>query len=117
MSGIGWTTPDPLADKYYSVSPYAFCGNNPLNFVDPDGLTPRLYIQKSGLGHAFITTSLGGINTSSTIIKTDVVTPRALARYMNKQSEENSSIIKIDNPESFIQNILKVLKDEDERYD
>ena len=32
-----WTSPDPLADKYYSVSPYAFCGNNPVNFVDPDG--------------------------------------------------------------------------------
>ena len=32
-----WTTPDPLADKYYSISPYAFCNNNPVNFVDPDG--------------------------------------------------------------------------------
>ena len=32
-----WTSPDPLADKYYSVSPYAFCNNNPVNFVDPDG--------------------------------------------------------------------------------
>ena len=32
-----WTTPDPLAEKYYSYSPYAFCNNNPVNFVDPDG--------------------------------------------------------------------------------
>ncbi len=32
-----WTTPDPLADKYYSISPYAFCNNNPVNFIDPDG--------------------------------------------------------------------------------
>ena len=32
-----WTTPDPLADKYYSISPYVFCNNNPVNFVDPDG--------------------------------------------------------------------------------
>ena len=32
-----WTTPDPLAEKYYSFSPYAFCNNNPVNFVDPDG--------------------------------------------------------------------------------
>ena len=32
-----WASPDPLADKYYSVSPYAFCNNNPVNFVDPDG--------------------------------------------------------------------------------
>ncbi len=30
-------TMDPLAEKYYSISPYAWCGNNPVNFVDPDG--------------------------------------------------------------------------------
>ena len=30
-------TPDPLSEKYYGVSPYAFCNNNPVNFVDPDG--------------------------------------------------------------------------------
>lgn len=29
--------PDPLADKYYSISPYAFCNNNPVNYIDPDG--------------------------------------------------------------------------------
>ena len=32
-----WTTPDPLADKYHSTSPYTFSGNNPVNYVDPDG--------------------------------------------------------------------------------
>ena len=28
---------DPLAEKYYNISPYAYCANNPVNFVDPDG--------------------------------------------------------------------------------
>ena len=32
-----WIAVDPLAEKYYSYSPYAFCNNNPVNFVDPDG--------------------------------------------------------------------------------
>ncbi|MDR1349023.1 MAG: hypothetical protein LBJ63_11480 [Prevotellaceae bacterium] len=32
-----WLSPDPLAEKYYSISPYAFCGNNPINRIDPDG--------------------------------------------------------------------------------
>ncbi|MCM1502160.1 MAG: RHS repeat-associated core domain-containing protein [Bacteroidales bacterium] len=32
-----WFVPDPLAEKYYSVSPYAFCCGNPVNFVDPNG--------------------------------------------------------------------------------
>ena len=31
------TTMDPLAEKYYPTSPYAWCGNNPVNMMDPDG--------------------------------------------------------------------------------
>ena len=34
-----WMTPDPLSEKYYGISPYAFCNNNPVNLVDPDGRT------------------------------------------------------------------------------
>ena len=32
-----WHSMDPLCEKYYSVSPYAYCCNNPVNAVDPDG--------------------------------------------------------------------------------
>ena len=32
-----WTSVDPLAEDYYHVSPYAYCLNNPVKFVDPDG--------------------------------------------------------------------------------
>lgn len=31
------TTMDPMSESYYSVSPYAWCGNNPVNRIDPDG--------------------------------------------------------------------------------
>ena len=31
------TTMDPLAEKYYSTSPYAWCGNNPIRNIDTDG--------------------------------------------------------------------------------
>ena len=35
-----WMMPDPLSEKYYGTSPYTFCNNNPVNFVDPDGEHP-----------------------------------------------------------------------------
>lgn len=38
-SSLGrWLTIDPLADKYYSTSPFAFCGNNPIGNIDYWGL-------------------------------------------------------------------------------
>lgn len=32
-----WTSIDPLCEKYYSVSPYVYCHNNPVMLIDPDG--------------------------------------------------------------------------------
>ena len=32
-----WDRMDPLCEKYYGVSPYAYCAGNPMNFIDPDG--------------------------------------------------------------------------------
>ena len=32
-----WDRMDPLCEKYYGVSPYAYCANNPIMFIDPDG--------------------------------------------------------------------------------
>ena len=32
-----WMTPDPMSEKYYGTSPYAFCNNNPVRFADDNG--------------------------------------------------------------------------------
>jgi RHS repeat-associated protein len=34
---------DPLAEKFPNVSSYAYCNNNPINFIDPNGKEPTPY--------------------------------------------------------------------------
>lgn len=46
-----WTSVDPMAEKYYHLSPYAMCGNNPINLVDMDGMKIEF---ASGVSQRFI---------------------------------------------------------------
>lgn len=46
-----WDRIDPLCEKYYSISPYAYCANNPVNRIDPDG---RIIKFAQGTSIAFI---------------------------------------------------------------
>lgn len=36
-SAMRWTTMDPMAEKYYDISPYVYCAGNPVFYFDPDG--------------------------------------------------------------------------------
>ena len=45
-----FTTPDPLSEKYYHISPYAYCANNPINAIDPNGMNPIYDINGNFLG-------------------------------------------------------------------
>ncbi len=31
---------DPMAEKYYGISPYAYCAGDPINLIDPTGMMP-----------------------------------------------------------------------------
>ena len=77
-----WTTMDPLAEKYYSISPYAYCAGNPMTVVDPNGLD-TLYARTFGGGMKMI-----GENTENTGKKYIVrgATKRAVKRA-SKQME------------------------------
>ena len=44
-----FTTMDPLAEKYYGISPYAYCAGNPVNLVDPEGMVNWPAILKGSL--------------------------------------------------------------------
>ena len=63
---------DPLAEKYPNVSPFVYVGNNPLIFIDPDGMELIFSFRnkktrkkdKANL-ERFITEGLGGYGTAS----------------------------------------------------
>ena len=42
-----WLSVDPMAAKYPSTSPYAYCRNNPIILYDPDGLSDGWVIDKN----------------------------------------------------------------------
>ncbi|MBQ8461899.1 MAG: hypothetical protein IJ543_05720 [Bacteroidales bacterium] len=33
-----WTSMDPMAEKYFPITPYAYCAGDPVNLVDPSGM-------------------------------------------------------------------------------
>ena len=49
-----WNTMDKMCEKYYGISPYASCGDDPVNEVDPDGKDIYIvYTDKNGHDWAF----------------------------------------------------------------
>ncbi len=45
-----FTTIDPHAENYYHISPYAYCGGNPVNAIDPDGRDIYMLFYTTGNG-------------------------------------------------------------------
>ena len=43
-----WDRTDPLAEKYYDISPYVYCENNPIKFIDSDGREKKTILKKRG---------------------------------------------------------------------
>jgi RHS repeat-associated protein len=54
-----WLSVDPMAVEMVAWSPFAFNFQNPITFIDPNGEKPTIYIEGTGLGHAFMTVGSG----------------------------------------------------------
>ena len=46
-----WSSADPLSETYYPITPYAYCANNPVLFVDPNGMAWYSYWDKDEDGN------------------------------------------------------------------
>ncbi len=56
-----WLVPDPMSEKYYGISPYAYCAGNPVNYTDPSGEDWKDFLR--GLLVGFITNIIPGAAT------------------------------------------------------
>ena len=63
-----WSTMDPLSEKYYDVSPYAYCGNNPVRYIDPDG--KKVYVFATILPSPYSAVRNSGATHTFTVVKT-----------------------------------------------
>ena len=64
-----WLTIDPLSEQFYGTSPYAFCNNNPVNYVDVDGEFPDIIwdIASIGMGAKSLVDNVRAGNTRAAI--------------------------------------------------
>ncbi len=71
-----WLSPDPLAAKYPSLSPYVYVANNPLKYIDPDGM--RIVLPNSSQANVFasdlnrIYQNKYGVNNAFNVVTRDV---------------------------------------------
>ena len=77
-----FTSPDPLAHKYYWLSPYSYCGGDPVNCIDPTGME----VIADSLGQNAIINSL----------------PEAERSSIHFDSDGKMSIDNVDNPSEIL---------------
>ena len=90
-----WTSMDPLAEKYYNISPYAYCAGNPVNAIDKGGKDITFLIASKGAGgYGHMGAIIGNNSTFYYITAGATNTNKGL--FSNSNQEGGISIVKIE---------------------
>lgn len=88
-----FTQQDPMAEKYYHLSPYVYCGNNPVNAVDPTG--KEILIQYKNSQGQFQTYHFNGFGGKSISIPKNQFVRDVITAYLyNASNGEINNMIK-----------------------
>ena len=88
-----FTQQDPMAEKYYHLSPYAYSGNNPVNAIDPTG--KEILIQYKNSQGQFQTYHFNGFGGKSISIPRDQFVRDVITAYLyNASNGEINNMIK-----------------------
>ena len=98
-----FTTIDPMAEKYYNTSPYAYCGNNPMRFIDPTGKYEVDSLMTNNSYYPVVAVFQSNIEKSG---------KGALSQDLRAAMKAKVPILKVDNVTDFSE-ALKELKERD----
>ena len=63
-----WTSVDPMAEKYYHISPYVFCADNPVRNVDSNGKEKIDLLDKTDENYKFFSDDMNNFSDDANVI-------------------------------------------------